>query len=734
MNSYKPRSLLLIILLGFVLFPNCSYGETAPVPDRLVSVGKLWVTVRYFDPYLATAAIDWDKAFCDALPGIREAKTPAEYAAALNRMLGVLHDPATMAVVEKAPEAEAVRMEQRPNGTLIVSAARGEAGAPARDARIRLLVAAMEHASTVVFDLRGSGFLSRMVDEAPVQSELAATELDLPGQRRWVHNGLKPFRDAGPSVFYSAFLVKPGERVSGHAHQANRNVAFLLGDGSRLPAIGAALWMAGKAGVVSETPFVVVDNPQTISIAMGDGVEAFVRLSDAVTAVGRGLPEATVDRSGNVLDAAIAAAHNRAPQQPGRWMATLPTDLPDKAYEDQPYPRTELRILAATKIWGAFHYFFAYKDLMDEDWDDDYAEFLPRLEAAKNVRDYNLAVSQMVVRVDDANATVNSDELTSYFGEAPPPLRLRLIEKKPVVTRVLPEAKAAGIVPGDVVVDVDHNDAVERANNEAKYISASTRAWLGDRVMERLLNGPEGSVATLTIKSAGGQEKQVQLKRSNAYEPELEIARDGDVVRLLAGGIGYADLNRLKQDEVSAMWEKLHDAKAIIFDMRGRAATGAAEIAPRLAKASGLAGAIVNGPLALLPDVPTRENLTETSSYFFVQALPKSPAAAYTGKTVMLVDERTIGAAEHTALFFESANNTTFVGSPSAGALSETTNFVVPGGLVIGLSGRDIRHGNSGQLQRLGIQPSVAVTPTISGIRRGEDEVLAKAVEYVSSE
>jgi C-terminal processing protease CtpA/Prc len=394
----------------------------------------------------------------------------------------------------------------------------------------------------------------------------------------------------------------------------------------------------------------------------------------------------------------------------------------------------ELRILAAAKIWGAFHYFFAYKDLMDEDWDQDFVEFLPRFEAAQNARDYNLAISEMVVRVDDSHATVNSDALTSYFGEAPLPLRVRLIEKKPVVTRVMAEAKAAGIVPGDIVVDVDHNNTAERANIQAKYISASTRAWLGDRVMQRLLNGPEGSMATLTITSAGGQQKQVQLKRSNAYVTELESEREGDVVRILPGGIGYADLNRLTRDGVDAMFDKFHDSKAIIFDMRGQAASGAETIAARLAREEGLPGTIINGPLALLPDVPNRENLTQTSSYFFVQALPESKRPAYPGKTVMLIDERTAGPAERTGLFCESANKTSFVGSPSAGAISDETNFAIPGGIVIGLSGRDIRHANSGQIQRLGIQPTVAVTPTINGIRRGRDEVLDKAAEYVSAQ
>jgi hypothetical protein len=51
----------------------------------------------------------------------------------------------------------------------------------------------------------------------------------------------------------------------------------------------------------------------------------------------------------------------------------------------------------------------------------------------------------------------------------------------------------------------------------------------------------------------------------------------------------------------------------------------------------------------------------------FLQVLPRTDKRRYHGKTVMLIDERTISQAEHTGLFFEAANDTKFVGSPIAG-------------------------------------------------------------------
>ena len=100
----------------------------------------------------------------------------------------------------------------------------------------------------------------------------------------------------------------------------------------------------------------------------------------------------------------------------------------------------------------------------------------------------------------------------------------------------------------------------------------------------------------------------------------------------------------------------------------------------------------------------------------------------------MLIDESTIGPAEHTGLFFEAANKTKFIGSPSAGANGEVSSFVIPGGITIWFSGQDVRHANGGQLQRLGLQPEVTVASTVEGIRAGRDEILEAAIQYLSSQ
>ncbi len=588
--------------------------QSDPGMTRLAATAKLWVTVKYFHPYMAYQDIDWDKALVEALPKILDAKSPDEYAAATQQMLDALHDPETHMLGEAVPAAPSRRQK------------------PAVD----------------------------RLSENPSG----------PGQRTWIHYGLAPEAGTSYGGYYSAFCTKPG-----------RGVALFEGNASAV---------------------------ETVPVPLGEGQQAVVRLSESINA-----------------DGTSPATGARLP--------AFPTPKAESAYAEMSYPAVEYRLLAAFKIWGVFKYFFAYRDLLDEDWDQVLLDYLPKFMAAKDALEYNLAVAEMVTHVHDSHAVVRSKELTAYFGEAPLPIQLRLIDKKPVVTRIYDDAaKSAGLKVGDIVHSVDGEDITQRVNREAKYLSASTNQWLGYVAAQRLLNGPDGSTATLVVSDGEGQ-REAKLERHKAYSAMMQNGqRSGEVVKLLDGNIGYADLDRLTPDQVDAMFEKFRDTKAIIFDMRGYPKGTAWAIAPRLTDKQDVEAAIFTGPITMTPDLPNGDMMNTSSSYFFVQTIPHSDKWKYKGRTVMLIDERTISQAEHTGLFLQAANKTKFIGSPTAGANGDVTNFVVPGGITISFSGHDVRMATGGQLQRNGLQPDVSVVPTLNGIRHGRDEVLEKAIEYLT--
>ena len=132
----------------------------------------------------------------------------------------------------------------------------------------------------------------------------------------------------------------------------------------------------------------------------------------------------------------------------------------EEAYALPEYPSREHRVLAAFRIWAAFEYFFAYRSLMEDDWDQVLTEFLPRLERAADAREYALAVAEMLSHTRDSHVRLSgSRAFDEFLGVASPPVETRMIEGLPVVTYA---AAGTELSPGDVILRVDGEEVGAR--------------------------------------------------------------------------------------------------------------------------------------------------------------------------------------------------------------------------------------------------------------------------------
>jgi C-terminal processing protease CtpA/Prc len=286
-----------------------------------------------------------------------------------------------------------------------------------------------------------------------------------------------------------------------------------------------------------------------------------------------------------------------------------------------------------------------------------------------------------------------------------------------VIVRAL--AAAEGARAGDVIVTIDGEAAAARLARYRHYVACSNEASCGLFTLQRALAGKEGSTLALTVRGADGKTRALSVLRKREFWGEDRGWRTGDVVRILDGNIGYVDLDRLQAKDVDAMFDKLSKTRAIVFDLRGYPNQTAWPIAPRLNVNKAVYGASFQRPVA---------GGEPGYRHAFIQPLPTTDKPLYRGKTVMLVDERTISQAEHTGLFFEAAAGTRFIGSQTAGANGDVTVMWLPGGLSVSFTGHDVRHADGRQLQRVGLPIAVRVTPTIAGVQAGRDEVLERAM------
>jgi len=749
MRHRCPRALRLLGLLVFLgLSP--AFAESPPPSqpagvERLTHLAKLWGAVRFLHPYLAYKEIDWDAALVRAIPAVRSARTPQEYAAAAQGMLAALGDPATRVEPARPPvqppaagkppalftwlTPERLSVYLRPDADSGMTEAESEKA-------FQTLAGELPRAREVIVDLRSSQGV-RYRPEFVLQSlagALASRPVSAPAERFLFHSGYRTQLDESSGSYSSGFQTPLAESFAPPAGALPKRVVFLVNADTVPPPVAAALQAAGDGAIVSEGGLNGDGLVHQKTIDLGEGFLARVRVSEILPQPGwAGLradaqaPPAGSQGGDPAFAAALGLLQNWPKPAAGAPAAPLPYGAwrPDRRYDEMTEPTLEFRLLAVFKLWTILHDFFPYLHLTG-DWDAVLPEFIARMEQARDGREYALALAEMGARANDGHVSLTGNPtLDALYGKTPAPVAIRWIENAWVVTAAGEAARGSGVEIGDVVLTLDGEPVAAREATLRRYLAASTEAGMRRKVADRLLSGPDGSPLTLTVRGRGDQVREVRLKRG-AWTPHPA----GETVRMLPGNLGYADLTRLTIPEVDGLFERVKGTRALILDMRGYPNGTGWSITPYL----NTRGA-TQGPLFRRRQVSGLFDERSQTGLDFTQPLPSYPVPSkYAGRTVMLIDERTVSQAEHSGLFFEAANGTKFIGSQTAGANGDVTYFALPGIASVRFSGHDVRHADGRQLQRIGLVPDVPAAPTIQGIREGKDEVLDRAVRYLNEE
>jgi C-terminal processing protease CtpA/Prc len=690
----------------------------APSPERIEHAGRLWGQVRYLHPWLLSREVDWDGAF---VRWVSRAGDAQDERASLQSMLEELHDPATHmeeAGASPAPAAPSWRWVEKD-----VLAIHLEPLASWSDMREQVARLQPEIA-------KARGVIVEALQQPPLQEGkedvgdelemllplLAARPLLAPAERVAEHSGYQPQVGLTSGRYESGLLEVASSEVP-PAKSPPQRTALVIDATTPLPALALGLQRAGNAALVSEGP---LDDRAVVRkrfVELAPGLRAVIRLGELDEPVAADL----VVARGKGMDAAREWMRGPAGAGKGAALPPFPPALgwrPDATYPEMLAPSLEYRLLALARFWNVIDLFYPYKALLDRPWIEVLREFIPRFEAAADADAYARAVMELSAQVQDSHTSVRGPPaVTAISGEAGLGLRVQLLEGLPVVVE-LQRTDAAGIRPGDVIEKIDGEPLLERAAKLEKYAAASLPLGRRMRALDFALGGAVGSIAKLEL--SGG--KRVELERQVRYaRPE------SPAFRMLEGNVGYVDLTRLGVGQVDAMFDQLGATRALVLDMRGYPRGTAWAIAPRI-NVKGATGAAL---FARNVVTGTRVGEQEKTRLTFQQKIPETDKPIYQGRIVMLIDEFALSQAEHSGLFFEAATDLTYVGSPTAGANGDVTRFSLPGGIYVSFTGHEVRHSDGRQLQRVGLQPDVAVRPTLAGIRSGRDEVLERALQLL---
>ncbi len=393
-----------------------------------------------------------------------------------------------------------------------------------------------------------------------------------------------------------------------------------------------------------------------------------------------------------------------------------------------PYARLTLpdagfQLLAAYRFWNIIQYWSPYRDVLREDWDQVLAQHIPRIALAATSGDYQRELMALIARAHDTHANLwGSLPMRPPVGVCRIPVHVRFVENRPVVTGFASEsAKAVGLEPGDIVDALDGTAMSKLIEAWSPYYADSNDAARQRDLAQSMTRGACGSAAVRVLRD--GKPVDVMATRVPLSEVTSESTHDlpGPTFRRLSNDVAYLKLSSFKIADVRRYLDSAAGSKGMIVDIRNY---------PSEFAVFSLGQLLVDKPTDFARF--TVADLENPGAFHWGETETLTPQQPhYAGKIVILVDEVSQSQAEYTTMALRTAPGAKVVGSMTAGADGNVSNFSLPGGLSTMISGIGVFYPDGKPTQRVGIVSDVEAKPTIEGIRAGRDEALETAIRQI---
>ena len=737
--------------------------EPAPAPSdssgiaRLVRLAHLWHTVSLHHPAVATRGVPWDSALIIATLRVRAAQDDGALAHAYRRMLALLRDPATRieAAGDVQPAPVAITSERTDDSIAVLRIATTSPLDAADSVVVSTLLERLP--SRLLLDLRGAAVrdpatwaarLDAFLARTGFTARLVAGTVAAPVERsRRIGTWTSVGRDNDTREFHDGWQQPSARTYTGQASASPRFVV-LADSGTVLPGVLLALHDAGSASLLADGGLRDAAPVQQTRVPLSNGLVAIVRTGELVHGDGTlGVhADSVVARdAGMSADVALQTAMTmlRSPARLPLAARPLPVLVPPARtpifYDTTAYPFMGARLLGGFRLWSAMRARHAHRDLYDDDLDAVFDRVIPRLEAARSAEEYAKGIAELAASLDDTEGALLGTSASAVIGEAAMPFRVRSAEGRVHVTDVVRDSTttALAIVPGTEITAFDGFPMVAWLS-EHRRVQPASNDWSRTRaLMQQLSRGRIGDVV-MKVRDANNRERTLTVPRTVAYREALPVVeRTGAAVRPLVDGIAYVDVERLSDATLDAELPTALGARGLVLDLRGRLTIDDVRLLRRLAtRPRSTVGRVIQRTLTAPCFAAIREATVTCAdvreSRGWERAIDTS--AVYGGRLVALIDERTQGAMERLAMTLEQMADVTFIGSASAGSVSWTTPLSLPGGLRVGIASQELRRADGGQVQRVGLTPLIEVRPTSKGLRAGDDEVLARARQWLQQQ
>lgn len=407
--------------------------------------------------------------------------------------------------------------------------------------------------------------------------------------------------------------------------------------------------------------------------------------------------------------------------------------LNENLYPELTTVDTGFRLLGLFRFWNVIEYYFAYKYLIDDDWENILYEFIPQfIDADDSILSFKLCALKLATRIEDSHTRMlnpykipkgfeEDKYIEDWLGKYMFPFEISFIEDKPVITDIY-STKIYTEYPfriGDVIHSVN-NEPVERiVERKLEYTPASHYTGKLKKIAMSLHRSND-SIMSITYERNGTILSDT-LKAILVSDVDVanRTRRDLPAYRKLHNGISYIYMGATRP---YALPEQLDESKGVIIDLRcyPHKITNHWEYYP------------------LFPEPTPFCNFTNVSKlypglfhYTGIVKTGKENPDYFKGKKVILINEQAQSAPEFMVMKYKVAPNTIVMGSKTTGADGTYSFIGLPAETGLMFTGVGVYYLDGAETQRVGLLPDIEVKPTIKGIREGRDELLEKAIEYI---
>jgi C-terminal processing protease CtpA/Prc len=415
-------------------------------------------------------------------------------------------------------------------------------------------------------------------------------------------------------------------------------------------------------------------------------------------------------------------------------------------------PDREKRIYMLSIIWKEMQYSFAFPERFKAvNLDSLYLAYLPKVDAVQSNYDYYRVLSAFMAHFNEAHTRIyplrRPDDM--------PPLKATNIGKRVIVSDIA-KNMADRIPPGSEIIEVNGIPVQEFIRDSVfPCISAATPHWKFDKSVTEMFYGAPQSAVSITVKTAGGEERRAEMLRNynlNGAKEEMAGAAPAPPVdiQIVDRNIGYIRLTSFLgqyTDTIRSVFDRylpqLRKCRGLIIDIRGnRGGSDAAwnVIAFHLisdssfqSKGKWLSRVYIPSYKMYGKYSPQLRDFYEGTSMQEINHPPYTNPVADSLKLhqpLIVVSGQYVGsAAEDFLLLMKEYGRATVVGGPSVGCVGEPMLIPLSDDYMLMISAKKYVSPDGSQPNDTGILPDIEAENDYDAYLKGKDRILERALE-----